>query len=52
MSDAGILEVNQMGTERYYRASMDATLTLLKDLTAVLEIDITVIKMNVYTSKS
>ncbi|WP_047998669.1 ArsR/SmtB family transcription factor [Lactiplantibacillus herbarum] len=40
MLDAGILAVNQIGTERYYRANMDETLTLLKDLAASLEADI------------
>lgn len=40
MLNAGILSVSKNGTERYYRANMGSTLTLLKDLTAALEKDI------------
>ncbi|AUI77249.1 MULTISPECIES: ArsR/SmtB family transcription factor [Lactiplantibacillus] len=40
MLDAGIVAVNQTGTERYYRANMGPTLKLLRELTASLEADI------------
>ena len=39
MLNAGILAVDKHGTEHYYRANMESTLNLLKDLTASLEDD-------------
>lgn len=40
MLNAGILSVNRVATERYYRANMDSTLELLKELTKSLEADL------------
>jgi uncharacterized membrane protein YebE (DUF533 family) len=40
MRDAGILAVNQVGTERYYRTNMADALGLLKQLVTALEADV------------
>ena len=40
MLNAGILAVAKSGTERYYRANMESSLNLLKELTASLEEDV------------
>ena len=40
MRDAGILAVNQVGTERHYRTNMADALGLLKQLVTALEADV------------
>ncbi|HIY91743.1 ArsR/SmtB family transcription factor [Companilactobacillus sp. HBUAS56275] len=37
MLDAGVITVNKVGKERFYRVSLDETVQLLKDLTVSLE---------------
>lgn len=40
MLDAGVITVNKIGKERFYRVSLTDTVQLLKDLTTSLEKDI------------